>query len=48
MSEQPVAFDVVTGRRFVRAVKYFLTSDVRRQNRGLFALLTAFVLTARC
>jgi putative ATP-binding cassette transporter len=42
MSEQPVAFDRVTGRRFVRAVKYFLTSEVRWQARGLFALLFAF------
>jgi hypothetical protein len=45
MSEQPVAFDRVTGRRFVRAVKDFLTSEVRWQARGLFALLIAFALT---
>jgi putative ATP-binding cassette transporter len=45
MSEQPVAFDRVTGRRFVRAVKYFLTSEVRWQARGLFALLFAFAFT---
>ena len=45
MSEQPVAFDRVTGRRFVRAVKYFLTSEVRWQARGLFALLIAFAFT---
>jgi hypothetical protein len=38
-----VSFDRVTGRRFVRAVKYFLTSEVRW--RGLFALLIAFALT---
>ncbi len=45
MSEQPVAFDRVTGRRFVRAVKYFLTSEVRWQARGLFALLIASAFT---
>jgi vitamin B12/bleomycin/antimicrobial peptide transport system ATP-binding/permease protein len=45
MSEQPVAFDRVTGRRFVRAVKYFLTSEVRWQASGLFALLFAFAFT---
>jgi vitamin B12/bleomycin/antimicrobial peptide transport system ATP-binding/permease protein len=45
MSEQPVAFDRVTGQRFVRAVKYFLTSEVRWQARGLFALLFAFAFT---
>ena len=45
MSEQPVAFDRVTGQRFVRAVKYFLTSEVRWHARGLFALLFAFAFT---
>jgi vitamin B12/bleomycin/antimicrobial peptide transport system ATP-binding/permease protein len=45
MSEQPVAFDRITGRRFVRAVRYFLTSEVRWQARGLFALLIAFSFT---
>ena len=45
MSEQAVAFDKVTGRRFVRAIKDFLTSEVRWQARGLFALLIAFALT---
>src|SRR5688572_17246671 len=45
MSEQQVAFDRLTGRRFVRAVKYFLTSEVRWRARGLFALLIAFALT---
>src|SRR5262245_49183556 len=44
MSEQPVAFDRGTGRRFVRVVKAFLTSEVRWQARGLFALLFAFAL----
>jgi putative ATP-binding cassette transporter len=34
-----------TGRRFVRAVKDFLTSEVRWQARGLFALILAFALT---
>jgi putative ATP-binding cassette transporter len=45
MSEQPVAFDRVTARRFVRAVKAFLTSEVRWPARGLFALLIAFAFT---
>ena len=45
MSEQPVAFDRVTLRRFVRAVKDFFTSEVRWKARGLFALLIAFALT---
>jgi len=44
MSEQLVAFDRVTARRFIRAVKDFLTSEVRWQARGLFALLMAFAL----
>src|SRR5215813_12241612 len=45
MSEQPGAFDRVTGRRFVRAVKDFLTSEVRWRARGLFALLIGFAFT---
>jgi len=45
MSEQPVAFDRVTGRRFVRAVKDFLTSEVRWRARGLSALLIVFAFT---
>ena len=45
MSEQPVAFDRATGRRFVRVVKDFLTSEVRWRARGLFALLLAFALS---
>jgi putative ATP-binding cassette transporter len=45
MSEQPVAFDRVTGRRFARAVTDFLTSEVRWRARGLFALLIGFALT---
>jgi putative ATP-binding cassette transporter len=45
MSEQPVAFDRATGRRFLRVVKDFLTSEVRWPARGLFALLFAFALT---
>jgi putative ATP-binding cassette transporter len=45
MSDQPVAFDRLTVRRFVRAVKRFLTSEVRWRARGLFALLIAFALT---
>jgi vitamin B12/bleomycin/antimicrobial peptide transport system ATP-binding/permease protein len=44
-SEQPVVFDRLTVRRFVRAIKEFLTSEVRWQARGLFALLIAFALT---
>jgi putative ATP-binding cassette transporter len=44
MSEQPVAFDRLTGRRFISAVKDFLTSEVRWRARGLFALLIAFAL----
>jgi putative ATP-binding cassette transporter len=44
MSDQP-ALDRVTARRFVRALKHFLTSEVRWQARGLFALLLAFALT---
>jgi vitamin B12/bleomycin/antimicrobial peptide transport system ATP-binding/permease protein len=44
MSEQPVALDLVTGRRFVRAVKDFFTSEVRWRARGLFGLLTLFAL----
>jgi putative ATP-binding cassette transporter len=45
MSEQPVAFDRVTLRRFIRAIKDFFTSEVRWRARGLFALLIAFALT---
>ena len=45
MSEQLVGFDRVTARRFVRAVRDFLTSEVRWQARGLFALLISFALT---
>jgi vitamin B12/bleomycin/antimicrobial peptide transport system ATP-binding/permease protein len=44
MSEQPVAFDLVTGRRLVRAVKDFFTSEVRWRARSLFALLIVFAL----
>jgi putative ATP-binding cassette transporter len=45
MSEQPIAFDRVTARRFVHSVKAFLTSEVRWPARGLFALLIGFALT---
>ena len=45
MSEQAVAFDRDTLRRFVRAVKDFFTSEVRWRARGLFALLIVFALT---
>src|SRR6478672_829461 len=44
MSEQLITFDRATARRFIRAVKDFLTSEVRWQARGLFALLIAFAL----
>jgi putative ATP-binding cassette transporter len=44
MSEQPVALDRETRRRFARAVKDFLTSEVRWWARGLFAVLFAFAL----
>src|SRR6516165_3449227 len=45
MSEQPVAFDLVTVRRFANAVRDFMTSEVRWRACGLFALLIAFALT---
>ena len=45
MSEQPVAFDLVIVRRFARAVRDFMTSEVRWRACGLFALLIAFALT---
>jgi putative ATP-binding cassette transporter len=45
MSEQTVIFDLVTVRRFVRAVKDFMTSEARWRARGLFALLIAFAFT---
>lgn len=44
MTEYPVSLDRATGRRFVRVVKDFLTSEVRWRARGLFALLIAFAL----
>jgi putative ATP-binding cassette transporter len=44
MSEQAVAFDRETTRRFVGAIKTFLTSDVRWRARGMFAVLIAFAL----
>ena len=44
MSEQPVAFDRQTRRRFVRVVKDFLTSEVRWRARGLLAILIVFAL----
>jgi vitamin B12/bleomycin/antimicrobial peptide transport system ATP-binding/permease protein len=45
MSERAVGFDRITARRFVRALTDFVTSEVRWQARGLFALLIAFALT---
>ena len=39
MSEQPIAFDLLTARRFARTVKEFFTSEVRWMARGLFAVL---------
>jgi vitamin B12/bleomycin/antimicrobial peptide transport system ATP-binding/permease protein len=44
MSDQAVSFDRETRRRFVGGIRTFLTSDVRWQARGLFALLIAFAL----
>src|ERR1700728_1142850 len=44
MTEQTVAFDRETRRRFVGGIKAFLTSEVRWKARGLFALLIAFAL----
>jgi putative ATP-binding cassette transporter len=44
MTEQTVAFDRETRRRFVSGIKKFLTSEVRWKARGLFALLIAFAL----
>lgn len=44
MSEQRVTFDRDTRRRFVGAIKTFLTSEVRWRARGLFALLILFAL----
>lgn len=45
MSEQPVPLDLVTVRRFGRALKDFMTSEVRWRACGVFALLIAFALT---
>ena len=45
MSEQPIAFDLLTARRFARTVKEFFTSEVRWMARGLFAVLILFALT---
>jgi putative ATP-binding cassette transporter len=44
VTERPVTIDRETGRRFVRAVKDLLSSEVRWQARGMFALLIAFAL----
>ena len=45
MTELPISLGRDTGRRFVRVLKEFLTSEVRWPARGLFALLLAFALT---
>jgi putative ATP-binding cassette transporter len=45
MSEQQITLNRETWRRFVRIVRSFLTSEVRWQARGMFALLIAFALT---
>ncbi len=45
MAEQRIAMNRDTLRRFGRAVKDFLTSEVRWHARGLLALLIAFALT---
>jgi putative ATP-binding cassette transporter len=44
MSDQSVTLNRETGRRFIRVVKDFFTSEVRWRARGLFALLIAFAL----
>lgn len=44
MIEPTVAFDRATRRRFVSGIKIFLSSEVRWQARGLFALLITFAL----
>jgi putative ATP-binding cassette transporter len=44
MSDQPVPLNRETGRRFVRVVKDFLTSEVRWRARALVGLLVAFAL----
>lgn len=44
MTEQSVAFDRETRRRFAGAIKTFLTSEVRWRARGLFAVLIVFAL----
>jgi vitamin B12/bleomycin/antimicrobial peptide transport system ATP-binding/permease protein len=44
MSDNAVSFNRQTRQRFVGAITTFLTSDVRWQARGLFALLIAFAL----
>jgi putative ATP-binding cassette transporter len=44
MTDRPLTLNRETGRRFVRVVKGFLTSEVRWQARGMFALLFGFAL----
>ena len=43
MSQQAVPINQQSGKRFVRAVKEFLSSEVRWRALGLFALLIAFL-----
>ena len=45
MSEQPATLDLQTLRRFIRAVRDLLTSEVRRRAIVLLVLLLAFALS---
>ena len=45
MSVEPAPLDRQTLRRFIRAVRYLLTSEVRRQAIALLLLLLAFALS---
>ena len=44
MTDPTVAFDRQTVRRFVGGIRTFLSTDVRWQARGMFALLIRFAL----
>src|SRR3954467_4368398 len=44
MSDEPAAIDRRTVRRFVRAIRSFLTSEVRGRAFALIAMLVAFAL----
>ena len=45
MSEQAATFDLQTLRRFIRAVRHLLTSEVRRKAAALLFLLLVFALS---